>query len=112
MSKGKSNFFWSVLFCAGPRSPKRKQGKACKTLARRFGHLERPCLIARPDIYLFTRNRLMRPPGHDGIFRLPKDHPEAARIRALLREAIPNKASVWFVARKPDLALLDVLAVG
>jgi hypothetical protein len=50
--------------------------------------------------------------GHDGVFRLKPDHPESVRIRALLAEAIRQKARVWFIARKPDLALLDVLPAG
>ncbi len=49
--------------------------------------------------------------GHDGVFRVKPDHPESARIRALLGEAVRQKARVWFIAQKPDLALLDVLAV-
>ncbi len=49
--------------------------------------------------------------GHDGVFRLKPDHPESMRIRALLGEALQRKARVWFIAQKPDLALLDVLAV-
>jgi len=47
--------------------------------------------------------------GHDGVFRIKRDHPESGRIRADLSEAICQKASVWFIAQKPDLALLDVL---
>jgi hypothetical protein len=49
--------------------------------------------------------------GHDGIFRLKFDHPEFARIRAILDEAIRQEARVWFIAQEPDLALLDVLPV-
>src|SRR5947208_3281604 len=48
--------------------------------------------------------------GHDGVFHLSADHPEGARLRALLAEAIRQQAQVWFLAQKPDLALLDVLA--
>jgi hypothetical protein len=47
--------------------------------------------------------------GHDGVFRLKSDHPESARIRALLDEALRQQARVWFIAQKADLALLDVL---
>lgn len=47
--------------------------------------------------------------GHDGIFRLKSDHPESVRLRALLDEAIRQKVRTWFIAQKPDLALLDVL---
>jgi hypothetical protein len=47
--------------------------------------------------------------GHDGIFRLKPDDPESARLRALLGEALRQQARVWFIAHKPDLALLDVL---
>jgi hypothetical protein len=50
--------------------------------------------------------------GHDGVFRLKPDHPESARIRALLGEALRQKARVWFIAQKPELALLDVLLAG
>jgi hypothetical protein len=50
--------------------------------------------------------------GHDGVFRLQSDHPESARIRALLDMAIRQKARVWFIARKPDLVILDVLPAG
>ena len=50
--------------------------------------------------------------GHDGVFRLPPGHAESDRIRALLGEAIRRKASVWFIAQKPDLTLLDVTATG
>jgi hypothetical protein len=47
--------------------------------------------------------------GHDGVFRLTSDHSECARIHVLLAEALRQRARVWFVARKPDLVLLDVL---
>ncbi|HZU35359.1 MAG TPA: hypothetical protein VFA18_05605 [Gemmataceae bacterium] len=50
--------------------------------------------------------------GHDGVFRLRADHPESTRLRALLGEALRQNARVWFIARKPDLALLDVLPAG
>jgi hypothetical protein len=50
--------------------------------------------------------------GHDGVFHLQPDHPEFDRIHALLGEAIRRKARVWFIAQKPDLALLDVMAAG
>jgi hypothetical protein len=50
--------------------------------------------------------------GHDGVFRLRPEHPESARLRAELGEAIRQKARVWFIAQKPDLALLDVLTAG
>jgi hypothetical protein len=50
--------------------------------------------------------------GHDGVFRLKPDHPESARIRTLLRESLRRKARVWFIAQKPGLWLLDVLAAG
>jgi hypothetical protein len=50
--------------------------------------------------------------GHDGVFRLRPEHPESARIRAVLGEALRQKARVWFIAQKPDLALLDVLPAG
>ena len=46
--------------------------------------------------------------GHDGVFELKLDHPEYTRIRATLDESLREKASVWFVAQKPELALLDV----
>lgn len=44
--------------------------------------------------------------GHDGVFRLKADHAESARLRALLGEAIRRKDQIWFIAQKPDLALL------
>ncbi|HKI37915.1 MAG TPA: hypothetical protein VKA46_39035 [Gemmataceae bacterium] len=47
--------------------------------------------------------------GHDGVFRLKPEHPEADRIRAMLGETLRQKARVWFIAQKPDLALLLVL---
>jgi len=47
--------------------------------------------------------------GHDGVFRLKADHPEYARVRALLDDAMRQKARVWFVAQKADLSLVDVL---
>ncbi len=47
--------------------------------------------------------------GHDGLFHIKPDHPEAVRLRAVLDEAQKHKARVWFVAHKADLALLDVL---
>ena len=50
--------------------------------------------------------------GHDGVFCLRRDHPEFARIRALLSEAIRQQARVWFIAQQPDLALLDALPAG
>jgi hypothetical protein len=50
--------------------------------------------------------------GHDGVFHLKRDHPDSARLRLLLREATRQKARVWFIAQKPDLTLLDVLAPG
>jgi hypothetical protein len=50
--------------------------------------------------------------GHDGVFRLPPDGPGARRLRGLLDKAIRQNARVWFVARKPDLMILDVLPVG
>jgi hypothetical protein len=50
--------------------------------------------------------------GHDGVFRLRPEHPESARLRAELSEALRQKARVWFIAQKPDLTLLDVLSPG
>ncbi len=50
--------------------------------------------------------------GHDGIFCLKRDHPEFTRIRALLGDALRQKARVWFIAQKPALVLLDVLPAG
>jgi hypothetical protein len=47
--------------------------------------------------------------GHDGVFRLRPEHPKSARLRAQLGEALRQKARGWFIAQKPDLALLDVL---
>ena len=49
--------------------------------------------------------------GHDGVFCLRFDHPEFARIRAVLDEAIRQEARVWFIAQESDLALLDGLPV-
>jgi hypothetical protein len=49
--------------------------------------------------------------GHDGVFRVRPEHPESARLRAELGEALRQKARVWFIAQKPDLTLLDVLPV-
>jgi hypothetical protein len=50
--------------------------------------------------------------GHDGMFRLKRDHPEFNRIRALLDAAIRQKARVWFLSQQADLALLDVVPAG
>ncbi len=50
--------------------------------------------------------------GHDGVFRLPSDHPEADRIRALLSKAIRRKGRVWFIAQKVALALADMMPAG
>ncbi len=47
--------------------------------------------------------------GHDGVFYLKPEHPEANRIRAVLGEALRQQARVWFIAQKPDLTLLDVV---
>jgi hypothetical protein len=47
--------------------------------------------------------------GHDGVFRLEPEHPESARLRAHLEEALRQKVHVWFIAQKPELSLLDVL---
>jgi len=46
--------------------------------------------------------------GHDGVFRLKPDHPHAARLRAILGEALRQGTPVWFVAVKGELALVDV----
>ncbi len=50
--------------------------------------------------------------GHDGIFHLKASHPESARLRACLGEAIRRKGRLWFLAQNPDLALLDILPAG
>ena len=50
--------------------------------------------------------------GHDGVFRLKRDHPGFDRIRALLDDALRLKARIWFIAQKPDLTLLDVMPAG
>ena len=50
--------------------------------------------------------------GHDGVFRIKAEHPEAARLRGVLDEALRQKARVWFIAQKPDLVLLDVQPAG
>ena len=50
--------------------------------------------------------------GHDGVFCLKSNHPEFARIRVLLSEAIQQKTRVWFIAQKAELALQDVMAAG
>ena len=50
--------------------------------------------------------------GHDGVFRLKSEHPESARLRALLDEAIRQKARLWFIVQKPELAFLDILPAG
>jgi len=47
--------------------------------------------------------------GHDGVFRLKRDHPGFDRLRALLGEAVRENARVWFIVQKRDLAVLDVL---
>jgi hypothetical protein len=50
--------------------------------------------------------------GHDGVFRLKAEHPEAVRLRGVLADALRQKARVWFIAQKPDLVLLDVQPAG
>ncbi len=50
--------------------------------------------------------------GHDGVFCVRPEHPDSARLRAALGEALRQKARVWFIAQKPDLALLDVMPAG
>jgi hypothetical protein len=50
--------------------------------------------------------------GHDGVFRLKPRHPKAGRNFALLREALRQKARVWFIAQKPDLTLPDIQSAG
>jgi hypothetical protein len=50
--------------------------------------------------------------GHDGVFLLKSEHPGSAHLRALLGEAIQRQAPIWFIARKPDLVLLDILPTG
>lgn len=50
--------------------------------------------------------------GHDGMFHLSAEHPDSARHRASLNEAIHRKAQIWFIAHKPDLALLDIWPAG
>ena len=50
--------------------------------------------------------------GHDGVFHVKPDHPDPSRIRTVLDEALRQKRRVWFIAGKPDLALLDVLPAG
>ncbi|MHB1423947.1 MAG: hypothetical protein ACYC3I_12275 [Gemmataceae bacterium] len=50
--------------------------------------------------------------GHDGVFRLNANHPESARLRAVLSEAIQRKAQIWFFAQKPDLTIVDLLPAG
>ena len=47
--------------------------------------------------------------GHDGVFQLQLDNPESVGIRTLLDTATSRASRVWFIAQKPDLALLDVL---
>lgn len=50
--------------------------------------------------------------GHDGVYLLRHDHPESSRIRGLLEQATRQRARIWYVARKSDLALLDVQPAG
>ena len=50
--------------------------------------------------------------GHDGDFRIKAEHPEAVRLRGMLDDAIRQRARVWFLAQKPELALLDVQPAG
>ena len=49
--------------------------------------------------------------GHDGVFGVPRDHPESERLRTVLDAALRQNARVWFIARKADLTLLDVRPV-
>lgn len=50
--------------------------------------------------------------GHDGVFHIKGDHPEYARLRVGLSEAIQCKARIWFIVQKSDQSLLDVLPIG
>ena len=50
--------------------------------------------------------------GHDGIFRTKADHPGYARLREVLGNAIQRKAPIWFIVRKADLLLMDILPAG
>jgi hypothetical protein len=47
--------------------------------------------------------------GHDGVFQLRRDRPDFTRLRGLLARAVRQKVRIWFIAQKPELALLDVL---
>jgi hypothetical protein len=50
--------------------------------------------------------------GHDGVFRLKRDHPHFARLSAVLADAIGRKTRVWFISQSPDLALMDLVPAG
>lgn len=49
--------------------------------------------------------------GHDGVHFVTNAHPEFARLQTVIDDAIKNKLRVWFVARKPNLILADILAI-
>lgn len=46
--------------------------------------------------------------GHDGIHFLRKDHPRFSQLSASLHAAADQKRRVWFVAKLPELVLLDL----
>jgi hypothetical protein len=82
------------------------EGHAITELIRADNDVPTELLEEGPD-----RARLLFQ-GHDGVFRLKLDRPESACLRAVLAEALGQKARVWFIAQKPDLTLLDVLPAG
>ncbi len=47
--------------------------------------------------------------GHDGVFFVPTNHPDFARLRTAIADAIQKKSRVWLIVRKPQLMLADVV---
>ena len=47
--------------------------------------------------------------GHDGKFHLAKNHPEFDHLSEMLKRSLNEEKRVWFAARKPHLAVTDLM---
>jgi hypothetical protein len=81
-----------------------------------FGERETITAMSRADNDVPTMVREEDPDGlrvlfagHDGVFRLRRDHPGFDRLHALLEDALRARARIWFIAHKADLSLVDAL---